>query len=65
MKYSIIVREHDSDHDVELLQVNGNPEAIVKALRGKKLTMRASIFKSGPRRFQIPKYSQIRIVENE
>jgi hypothetical protein len=64
VRYSIIVREQGSDHDVELLQVNSNPEAIVNALRKKKINMKASIFKAGPRKLQMPRYQCIRIVEN-
>jgi hypothetical protein len=54
-RYSIIVREYGSDHDVTLLHVDSNPQAIVAGLRAKTLTI-------GKRR-RIPKYDSVRIVE--
>jgi hypothetical protein len=35
--YSIIVREYQGVREIELLRVGNHPEAIVKALRDKKL----------------------------
>jgi hypothetical protein len=64
-RYSIMVREHGSDHDVELMQVNSNPEAIVAGLRLKTLTIKHSIFQVGARQSKIPKYSFIRVIDNE
>lgn len=64
MRYSIMVREHGSDHDVELMQVNSNPQAIVDGLREKKLTIRRSIFEPGKRVVKTPKYTSIRVVDN-
>ena len=55
-RYSIIVREYGSDHDVTLVHVDSNPQAIVDGLRAKTL-------KIGKRRTQTPKYTSIRIVE--
>jgi hypothetical protein len=37
MKYAILVREHQSGREVELCEVGNNPDAIVAALRKKKL----------------------------
>ena len=64
-RYSIMVREYGSDHDVELMQVNGNPGAIVEGLRKKMLTLRRSIFEPGKRVVKIPKYTFIRVVDHE
>jgi hypothetical protein len=55
-RYSIIVREYGSDHDVTLMHVGSNPQAIVDGLRAKTLSI-------GKRRTRIPKYTSIRIVE--
>jgi hypothetical protein len=63
-RFSIFVREHGSDHDVELMQLDSNPEPIVKALRAKTLSAKKSIFESGKRKTNIPKYSWVRIEEN-
>jgi hypothetical protein len=62
-RYSIIVREHGSDHDVELMQVNNNPDAIVAGLRAKSLTFKRTIFEAGKRHVKIPKYSYVRVVD--
>lgn len=64
-RYSILVREYGSDHEVELLQCNDHPEAIVKGLQQKKLTIERSIFDKGARRYKTPKYTSVRIVENK
>ena len=62
-RYSIFVREHGSDHDVESTQVSSNPQAIVEGLRKKSLTLRRSIYEPGKRVVKIPKYSFIQIVD--
>jgi hypothetical protein len=54
--YSIIVREYGADHDVALVHVGSNPQAIVDGLRTKTLTI-------GKGR-QIPKYTSIQVVED-
>ena len=54
-RYSIVVCEYGSDHDVTLVHVDSNPQAVVDGLRAKTLTI-------GKRR-RIPKYTSIRIVE--
>lgn len=56
-RYSIWVREHGSNHDVELCQVNSNPTPLVSALYLKRL-------KLGKGR-EISKYDYIRIVDND
>lgn len=63
-RFSIWVREVGSDHDVELMQVDSNPEPLVKKLREMTLTTQKSIFESGKRKTKVPKYSWVRIVEN-
>ena len=50
-RYSIIVRELGSQHEVELLQVNSNPEAIAFALE-QKIECHAN------------KYSSVRVVDH-
>lgn len=55
-RFSIWVREYGSDHDVELMEVDSNPDPIVKGLREKTLS-----FGKGRKH---PKYSWVRIVDN-
>lgn len=55
-RYSIWGREYGSDHDVEIVQVNANPETVRKGLGLKTL-------KIGNGK-KIAKYSWLRIVEN-
>jgi hypothetical protein len=62
-RYSIMVREHGSDHDVELMQVESNPQAIVAGLHEKTLTAKSSMFRGG-RTAKIPKYTFIQIIDN-
>jgi hypothetical protein len=63
-RYSIMVREYGSDHNVELLQVDTNPQPIVDGLHKKTLTIRHSIFEKGKRTTKVPKYSFIQVVDN-
>jgi hypothetical protein len=60
-----MVREYGSDHNVELMQVNSNPQAIVDGLRKKTLTMKTSIYQPGKRVVKIPKYSFIQVVDHQ
>jgi hypothetical protein len=64
-RYTIVVREHGSDHDVELMQVNSNPDAIVAGLRAKTLTLKRTIFQAGKRQVKIPKYSYVRVIDHQ
>jgi len=63
-RYSIWVREIGSDHDVELMQVDSNPEVLASQLRGKALTIRKSIFEPGKRKSKVGKYSSVWVVDN-
>ena len=56
-RFSIWVREHGSDHDVELCQVENDPKPTVKALHEKQLKLG-----NGKK---ISKYSFVRVVEND
>jgi hypothetical protein len=62
-RYSIWGREFGSDHDVEIVQVNANPEQMRQALGQKTLTISDSIFPGGNKR-KVAKYSFLQIVEN-
>jgi hypothetical protein len=55
-RFSIWVREIESDHDVELCQVEQNPEPIVKALYQKEIKL--------GRGRTMKKYSYVRVVDN-
>jgi len=63
-RWSIWVREIGSDHDVELMELDSNPEPIAQGLRAKMLTVNKSIFQSGRRKSKVPRYSWVRIVDN-
>jgi hypothetical protein len=64
-RYSIMVREFGSDHDIELMQVDSNPQAVIDGLRKKTLTISRSIFEPGKRKNRIPKYTYLQVIENE
>jgi predicted ATP-grasp superfamily ATP-dependent carboligase len=64
-RYSIWGREHGSDRDVEIVQVNANPQAVLDGLMQKMLTIHHSIFMGKKKRkAKIRKYTWLRIVEN-
>jgi hypothetical protein len=63
MRYSIWGREYGADHDVEIVQVNSNPQAVLDGLMQKTLTIRHSIQKGG-KTSKVRKYTWLRIVEN-
>ena len=62
-RYSIIGREYGSDHDVEIVQVNSNPQAMIDALAQKTLSVNHSAFPGG-KKTKVRKYTWLRIVEN-
>lgn len=63
-RYSIWGREYGADHDVELAQVDSNPQPVLDGLVTKTLTIRPSL--TGPRKkSKIRKYTWLRIVDNE
>jgi hypothetical protein len=60
-RYSIWGREYCSDHDVEIIQVDSNPQAALDGLMNK--TLRVS--KDGVlKKTTMRKYTWLRIVEN-
>ena len=63
-RYSIWVREIGSNHDVELMQVDSNPDVLASQLRAKALTIRKSIFEPGKRKSKVGKYSSVWVVDN-
>lgn len=63
-RYSIWVREIGSDHDVELMQVDSNPEVLKSQLYTKRLTVKKGIFEPGKRKSKVSRYSDVWIVEN-
>lgn len=60
-RYSIMVTEYGSDREVELCQVEQNPEVIVEGAKAKSLIFNGK----SSRRSRMPKYTNIRIVDNE
>jgi hypothetical protein len=63
-RYSIWGREWGSDHDVEIIQVNANPEDMRKALGLKTLKVKHSNA-PGAKTGKVARYSYLRIVEND
>ena len=60
-RYSIWGREHGAERDVEICQVNANPEAMKAALYAKTLKM---VIGEAKRKTAIAQYTNLRIVEN-
>lgn len=61
-RFSIWVREIGSDHDVELIQVDSNPQAITTGLHTKTLTL---VGKEGRnKKTKTAKYSYVYVVDN-
>jgi hypothetical protein len=56
-RFSVWVREHGSDHDVELCQMDSNPQEAEKAAHSKLL-------KLGKGK-KVAKYSYVYVVDNE
>lgn len=63
-RFSIWGREYGADHDVELAQVDGNPQPVLDAFAAKTLTIKHSITESSKRKSTIRKYTWLRIEEN-
>jgi hypothetical protein len=63
-RYSIWGREYQSDHDVEISQVENNPQAVVDGLMQKKLSINHSLLPGG-KKSKVRKYQWLRIVENK
>lgn len=59
-RYSIMGRQFGSDREMELAQVDSNPQALLDALKAKSVTIT-----SEHKRVHIPKYTWLRIVEHE
>lgn len=59
-RYSIWVRENGAKHDVELCQLDGNPQATVTALYAKRLK-----FVVDRKIKKIAKYDYVRVVDND
>lgn len=55
-RYTIIVREYGSDHNVELLEVDDNPKDVAAGLAKKLLTVKS---RDGHRRLKTPRYTYI------
>ena len=58
-RYSILVRESGSCREIELCQVDSNPEKVAEAAGMKLLRISSS-----GRRYRIKRYDWIRIVDN-
>lgn len=63
-RYSIWGREYGADHDVELAQVDGDPQPVLDGFAAKTLTIKHSIVTSNKKKSKVRKYTWLRIVEN-
>jgi hypothetical protein len=61
-RYSIYGTEYGSDHEVELAQVDGDPQPVLDGYVAKTISLKTG--KGGKRRSKIRKYTWLRIVEN-
>jgi hypothetical protein len=65
-RYSIWGTEYGSDHEVELAQVDNDPQTLLDAFSAKMLTINHSIHLGGKtaRKSKMRKYTWLRIVDN-
>jgi hypothetical protein len=61
-RYTIVVREIGSDHDVALVACDSHPEAIAAGLKAKTMVTGQ---RQARHRTTIPKYTTVRIVDHE
>lgn len=62
-RWSIWGTEHGSDHEVELAQVDTNPQPVLDAYAAMTLKLSASITKAS-KKSKIRKFTWLRIVDN-
>jgi hypothetical protein len=62
-RYSIWGQEYGADRDVEIVQVDSNPQAVLDGLMQKTLTIRHGLF-GNAKKSKVRKYEWLRIVEN-
>lgn len=60
-RFSVMVQEYGSNYEVELCQLDGDPKSTVLGLQAKTLMIRDGI----RRRSKTPKYTSIRVVDNQ
>lgn len=62
-RYSIMVTEYGADRELELCQLDGDPEPTVAGIKAKTLMVHTG----GPsrRHTKIPKYINIRVVDHQ
>lgn len=61
-RFSVMVQEYGSSREVELCQLDGDPEPTVKGLQNKTLMVALA---DKRRRTKILKYSNIRVVDHQ
>jgi hypothetical protein len=64
-RYSILAREYGSNHEVELCQVDANADEVARALEAKTLRVFVTGKRGATRKSSVPKYTNVRIVENQ
>jgi hypothetical protein len=64
-RYHIYTRETGADRETLHVAVDSNPHAIVKALRAKTRRLKRSIFEAGARRYTIPAYESVKLIDTE
>ena len=62
-RFSVMVQKYGSDREIELCQLDGDPEPTVKGLEAKTLMVHTG--DGSRRRTKIPKYTNIRVVDHQ
>jgi hypothetical protein len=63
-RFSIWGQEYGADHEVEIVQVESNPQAVLDGLMQKKLSVNHSVLPGG-KKTKVRKYQWLRIVTND
>lgn len=63
-RWSIWGTEYGSDHEVELAQVDGNPQPVLDAFAAKTIALSNTVTSKARKRSKIRKFTWLRIVDN-
>jgi len=63
-RWSIWGTEYGSDHEVELAQVDGNPQPVLDGFAAKTISLNSSAVSNARKKSKIRKFTWLRIVDN-
>ena len=63
-RWSIMGTEYGSDHEVELAQVDSNPQPVLDAFASKTISLSSTVTSKAKKKSKIRKYTWLRIVDN-